>query len=123
MGQSGDLIDGGGQEVPRLHPHLGQQLRDQALFLLAQGGKQVFLLDGLVLIFHRQTLGGLDGLHGLLGALIDVHRANLLHSLRCDLLANERLKCFPFQCGRRAMVSFLYFPWWNPPAALFPVLN
>ena len=101
LGQRGDLLGRGGQEVAGFHPHFGQQLGDQPVLLLGERDKQMFRFKRLVGIFDRQALGVLDGLDGLLGKLIGVHKAkppspielSIQHSKRFAALANESLEC------------------------------
>ena len=55
-----------------------QHLGDQAVLLLGQRRQQVFLLDRIVGIFHRDALCSLQSLAGFLCHLFDVHSAYLL---------------------------------------------
>ena len=62
-------LESGGINLHFLH-----QLRDQAVFLFQQGGKQMFLLDLHAVVPQRQVLRLLDGFQGFLCKLLSVHR-------------------------------------------------
>ena len=55
-----------------------QQLGDQRRAVLHEGEHHMLLIHLLVAVFHRDLLGPLDGLDGLLGELVHIHRLSLL---------------------------------------------
>ena len=60
--------------------HAPHQLTDKAILLLEQGQQQMGLSNLLIAVFHRHTLGGLDGLQRFLCKLIEIHKHDLLKS-------------------------------------------
>ena len=59
-----------------LHAHLGQHLRDQAVFLCQQRIEQVRLLDLHVAVFNGQGLCVLHSFPGFLRQLVDIHHCH-----------------------------------------------
>ena len=55
------------------HAHCGQQLRNEALFVLHQSQKQMGLFNLLVAVFQGDVLSPLDGGQRFLGKLVHVH--------------------------------------------------
>ena len=63
----------GGAQTLHVHAALLQKLRNQRRAVLQQGAHQMLLIHLHMLIFHRNGLGALQRLDGLLRKLIHVH--------------------------------------------------
>ena len=53
---------------------LAKQLGDQRCAVLREGQKHMLLIHILMAVFHRDLLGALHGLNGLLGELVHIHK-------------------------------------------------
>ena len=82
LGQLVDFCLDGGLKGGKGQSHSGQKLRNQAVFLLKQGKKQVCLLNLLVAVLLRDVLRALNGFQRFLGKLICVHGNTLLSGNR-----------------------------------------
>ena len=65
----------------QIRPHLGNDLGNQAILLGQQRQEQMRLVDLLIAVFHSQTAGTADCLHGFLGEFLCIHKAIFLSVL------------------------------------------
>ena len=67
-----------GLEHLQIRAHLGNDLGDQSVLLGQQCQEQMRLVNLLIAVFHRQTVGAANRFHGFLGQFLCIHKAIFL---------------------------------------------